>query len=306
MSRIGDIYADRDLFAKAAPYWDRIPQTAPGESGGYLEAASIYWDYFDFDNALRLLNQGRKKLGDENLYSYEAGAIYENQRDYARAIGEYVKGSLAGGANSPADLRLMELARRPKLRDQIDQQTAKLVSAPNPSMGVVNLRVRVLEAQGRKPELESFLDSIASSTTSIEQAEEVEVLAEQKSLELVRQHALEKQAALTTDPVNRLQLRYRLVQLYENRNDFPSAQRSVEDLYRENPKILGVVRSTVDFYWRIKNYPQAIAVLLQASKDAYPELSKQFAFEAARKSTDAGQYTQARDLLDWAAEGFAL
>ena len=252
MSRIGDIYADRDLFAKAAPYWDRIPETAPGESGGYLDAASIYWDYFDFDNALRLLHQGRKKLGDENLYSYEAGAIYENQRDYARAIGEYVKGSLAGGANSPADLRLMELARRPTLRDQIDQQTAKLVSAPSPSMGVVNLRVRVLEAQGRKPELEGFLDSIAGSTTSIEQAEEVEVLAAQKSLELVRQHALEKQAALTTDPVNRLQLRYRLVQLYENRKDFQSAQRSVEELYRENPKILGVVRSTVDFYWRPK------------------------------------------------------
>ncbi len=83
MSRIGDIYADRDLFAKAAPYWDRIPRIAPGQSSGYLEAASIYWDYFDFDNALRLLNEGRKKLGDENLYSYEAGAIYENQRDYA-------------------------------------------------------------------------------------------------------------------------------------------------------------------------------------------------------------------------------
>jgi len=58
-----------------------------------------------------------------------------------------------------------------------------------------------------------------------------------------------------------------------------------------------VVRSTVDFYWRIKNYPQAITVLLQASKDSYPDLSKQFTFEAARKSTDSGQYAQARELL---------
>ncbi len=184
----------------------------------------------------------------------------------------------------------MELARRPKLRDQVDQETAKLITLPNPPMPAVYLRVRVLEAQNRKPEMETLLDSVVSSTTSIEQAEEIEALAEQKSLEAVRQHALEKQAALTTDPVNRLQLRYRLVQLYENRNDFQSAQRNVEALYHENPKILGVVRSTVDFYWRIKNYPQAIAVLLQASKDAYPDLSKQFAFEAARKSTDAGQY----------------
>ena len=297
MSRIGDIYADRDLFAKAAPYWDRIPTIAPGQSSGYLEAASIYWDYFDFDNALRLLKEGRQKLGDDNLYSYEAGAIYENQRDYARAIGEYVKGALAGGANSPADLRLMELARRSKLRDEVDRETARLVVLPNPAMAGVYLRVRVLEAQNRKPEMEAFLDSIVAGTTSIEQAEAIGVLAEQKSLEAVRQRALEKQVALTTDPVNRLQLRYRLVQLYENRRDFESARRNVEALYRENPKILGVVRSTVDFYWRIKSYPQAIAVLLQASKDSYPELSKQFAFEAARKSTDAGEYQKARDLL---------
>ena len=135
MSRIGDIYADRDLFAKAAPYWDRIPADRSGTIRRLPGGGLIYWDYFDFDNALRLLNEGRKKLGDENLYSYEAGAIYENQRDYVRAIGEYVKGSLAGGANSPADVRLMELARRPKLRDQVDQQTAKLVSATQPFHG---------------------------------------------------------------------------------------------------------------------------------------------------------------------------
>ncbi len=297
MSRIGDIYADRDLFAKAAPYWNRIPAIAPGQSAGYLDAASIYWDYFDFDNALRLLDEGRKKLGDENLYGYEAGAIYENQRDYARAIGEYVKGALAGGENSPASLRLLALARRPKLRDPVDQQTAKLITLPNPPMPAVHLRIRVLEAQNRRAEMETLLDSIVNSTTSIEQAEEVEVLAQQKSLEAVRQHALEKQAALTTDPVNRLQLRYRLIQLYENRNDFSSAQRVIDVLYRENPKILGVVRSTVDFYWRIKSYPQAIAVLLQASRDAYPELSRQFTFEAARKSTEARRYPQARELL---------
>ncbi|MGA9797532.1 MAG: tetratricopeptide repeat protein, partial [Terriglobales bacterium] len=297
MARIGDIYADRDLFAKAAPYWDRIPTIAPGQSSGYLEAASIYWDYFDFENALRQINAGRKKLGDENLYSYEAGAIHENQRDYVSAIAEYVKGALAGGANSPADLRLLNLARRPNLRNQVDQQTAKLIILPNPPMAAVYLRVRVLETQNRKPEMEALLDSVVNSTTSIEQAEEVESLAEQKSLEAVRQHALEKEAALTTDPVNRLQLRYRLVQLYESRNDFTSAQRNVEALYRENPKILGVVRSTVDFYWRIKNYPQAIAVLMQASRDANPELGRQFAFEAARKSTEAHQYPQARELL---------
>jgi len=296
IARIGDIYADRELFAQAAPYWERIPQVAPGRSAGYLEAATIYWDYFDFDNALRLLSKGRDRLADASLYSYEAGAIYENQRDYPHAIDEYVKGAL-GAPESSAELRLLQLARRPKFRDLVDQSTARIAATPNAPMPSVSLRVKVLETQNRKPEMETFLDFLASGTTSIEQAEEIETLAQQKSLEAVRQHALEKQAALTTDPVTRLQLRYALIRLYESRKDFSAAQKNVEALYHENPKILGVVRSTVDFYWRMKMQSQAISVLLQAAKDAYPALSAQFTYEAARKSADAKQFQQARDLL---------
>ncbi len=302
LARIGDIYADREQFAQAAPYWERIPRVSPGQQGGYLEAATIYWDYFDFNNALRLLNDGRDRLRNPNLYAYEAGAIYENQRDYAHAIDEYVKGSIESSGSS-AESRLLQLARRPKLRELVDQSTAKIATGTNPSMSAVNLRVKVLEAQNRKPELESFLDSVVSGANTIEQAEDIENLGQQKSLEGVRQHALEKQIALTTDPVTRLQLRYSLIRLYEARKDSVSAERNIEVLYRENPKILGVVRATVDFYWRTKNYPKAIAVLTQAASDSYPGLAKQFNFEAARKSTDAKRYQQARDLLAKLLEG---
>jgi cellulose synthase operon protein C len=297
LARIGDIYADRELFAKAAPYWERIPRVAPGEAGGYLEAATIYWDYFDFDNALRLLAEGRGKLADDALYSYEAGAIYEGKRDYARAVQEYVKGALAAGEQSPAESRLLALATRAKFRDLVERETQKPAAGPGAPMAAVLLRVRVLEIQNRKTELASFLDSVVSGASTIEQAAEIENLAQQKSLEAVRQHALEKQAALASDPITRMQLRYTLARLYESRKEFSAAQRNVESLYKENPKILGVVRSTADFYWRMKLYPEAIAVLQQAAKDAYPELGKQFAFEAARKSTEARLFPQAREAL---------
>lgn len=300
LARIGDIYADRDQFAQAAPYWERIPRVAPGTAAGYLEAATIYWDYYDFDNALRLLNQGRDRLGNPSLYAYEAGAIDENRREYPQAIDEYVKGALAESADSPAELRLLTLARRPKFRELVDRSTARVVDVSKPSslsLPAVYLRVKVLEAQNRKAEMETLLDALAKGATSIEQAEDIENLAQQKSLEIVRQHALERQAVLTSDPVARLQLRYELVRLYEARKDFAAAQTNVEAVYQENPKLLGVVRSTVDFYWRTRNYPQAIAILLQAAKDAYPDLSVKFTYEAARKSTDAKQYQKARELL---------
>lgn len=297
LTRIGDIYSDREMFAQAAPYWQRIPKVAPGESGGYLEAATIYWDYFDFENAMALLEEGRKKLGDDALYGYEAGAIFENKRDYARAIQEYGKAAMAGGAESPAAYRLLQLAGRPKFRDLVDRESEKLATAARFAMPAVLLRMRVLETQNRKLEIASLLEAALKDATTIEQAAEIEAVAQQKSLTTAREHALEKQAALATDPVSRLQLRYALVRLYESRKDFASAQRNIETLYRENPKILGVVRATVDFYSRAKLYPLAITVLRQAAKDAYPELSKQFLFEAARKATDARQFEQARELL---------
>ena len=298
LARIGDIYSDRELFAQAAPYWERIPKVAPGESSGYLDAATIYWDYFDFQNALRLLDEGRKKLGNATLYGYEEGAIYETSRDYPRALREYAAAALAAKEESPATGRLLELARRPKFRDPVNQLTEKLAADSRYAMPAVNLRVRVLETENRKPELIAFLETVVDQAQTMEQAAEIETMAQQRSLESVRQKALEKQAALAVDPVTRLQLRYALVRFYEEKKDFGAAQRNIEALYQANPKILGVVRATVDYYWRVKLYPQAIAALRQAAKDAYPQLATQFSFEAARKCTESKDFTQARTLLD--------
>jgi len=298
LARIGDIYSDRELFQQAAPYWERIPKATPGQSGGYLEAATIYWDYFDFSNALRLLDEGRKRLDNPTLYGYEEGAIYETQKDYSRASHEYANAAVAGGGESPAAGRLLELARRSKLRDLVNDTTEKLATDSHYTLPSVNLRIRVLEASNRRPEMATFLAAALDHAETIEQAAEIESIAQQHSLESVRQKALEKQAALATDPVTRMQLRYALVRFYDSKKDFAAAQRNAEALYQANPKILGVVRSTVDFYWRVKLYPQAIGVLRQAAKDAYPQLATQFTFEAARKCTEARDFSQARTLLD--------
>ena len=297
LARIGDIYADRERFADAAPYWNRIPEVEPGNQSGYLDAATIYWDYFDFDNALRLLNQGRTKFARPELYAYEAGAIYEGKRDYPQAVAEYMKGALSQEGYTPARGRLLQLATRPKYRDLVEDGIAKPFASTGPSPAAIDLRIAILEAQQRKDDLGKFLMGLVERSTSLELVENLEATAQQKSLESVRQRALERQAELTTDPIRRLELRYELVRFYEGKKDVASAQRNIEALYREHPKILGVVRATVDFYWRTRQKQPAIDVLLQASKDAYPDLATRFRFEAARKMTEAGQYEQARQII---------
>jgi tetratricopeptide (TPR) repeat protein len=297
LARIGDIYSDHEQFTKAAPYWNKMPETEPGLAQSYEDAATVFWDYYFFEDALRLLKLGRGNLHDDALYSYQVGAIYENQHDYPRAVDEYVKGALAEAPNAESRARLLQLATRKVAHDAVDAATDRAVTAGKCDLRAIQLRMDVLEAQGRKQDLSAFLLAALDHSNSVETLESIENTAKEKSLEAVHQHALERQAAVSVDPVRRLELRYALVSFYEQKKDLASAQQNVEALYRENPKVMGVVRSTVDFYWRNKLQQRAIDVLAQAAKASYPALKPQFTFEEARKMTETGQFEPARKLL---------
>ena len=297
LTRLGEIYADRELFSRAKPVWDRIAQIQPGVSNGYLEAATIFWDYFRYNDALRMVADGRKKLSDPTLFAFEAGAIYENERDYKQAIAEYAKGALASTEHSQARGRLIQLARRARDRDAIEQLTSAQASGANPSLNAVSLRVELLGAENRRKDLEQFLLELADRAGTLELLNYLEQTAVRDGFDQVQEHAILRQIALLTDPVERMRERQALVRFYEGRNQVASARQVIAELYKENPTILGVVRATVDFYARNRNLKEAVDTLVAAAGAAQPAYRKQFIFEAARKATDAQDYQRARTLL---------
>ncbi|MGH9650543.1 MAG: tetratricopeptide repeat protein, partial [Terriglobales bacterium] len=297
LARIGDIFADRERFDRATPYWNRIPELKAGDPEGYLQAATIFWDYYLFDDSLRLIRQAREKFGRPALYGYEAGAVYEGQRKFPEAVREYARNALTSAESSPAKNRLLALARRPALREMVDNATAVPGDGAYPEATAVRLRLDVLEAQDRNPEVKDLLLQLVERASSLEALEFLETTGEQKRLDRVKQRSLERQAALTSDPVRKRELHLALVRFFESQRDSTSAQRELEALYAENPKILGVVRAAVDFYWRHKLQPRAVAVLRESASRAYPELRTRFNFEAARKATALQDFAQARELL---------
>jgi tetratricopeptide (TPR) repeat protein/predicted negative regulator of RcsB-dependent stress response len=295
--RIGDIYADREMFAKARPYWNRVPGLEPGNPDAFLESATVFWDYFLFGDTLRVINDARKKFSNPALFAYEAGAVYEGQRDFPRAVGEYLKGALASAEDSAARARLLRLVKRPSLRGAIEQATEKAASGASPDWNTVSLRIAVLEALNRRADLESFLTRLAQGTSSLELLAQIQPVADRNGFDNLRILTLERQIALMTDPVEELQLRLQLARFYESKGQVEQARALMESLYNENPLLLGVVRSTVDFYWRNKIWDPAIETLRKAAKSAYPALGEQFSFEAAGKATEAKEYARARELL---------
>ena len=345
LARIGDTLADRQFFTRARPYWNRIAQVEPGKPEGYLEAAAIFWDYYKYDDALRLIGNARTRFRQPALYSYEAGAIYEGKRDFAAAVRQYVRGASAeslggsaagslsgspGGAaagsfagsvggslggtpagspaepfaasavpspsgspiasptESPAEARLLALAAKPKYRAMVDSATA---NAP------LTLRVAVLEAEKRTADLEALLKRAAANEMSAATLDFVEQTAGRWGFAAIQESAAARQVSASHDPIERIRLRLALMRMQEAHTAIAAARQTVEAVVRDNPTSLGVVRAATDFYWRNKLPAEAIVTLTAAAGRANTFYRAQFTYDAARKSTDARQFTEARQLL---------
>jgi hypothetical protein len=306
LARIGDIYADSQSaalavsaeaqIATASPYWRRIPTIHPGQPDGYLQSATIFWDYFQFNDALAQIEAARKQFHFPVLYGYEAGAIAENKLAPAQAVDEYIAASTADEPNSNARARLITLANRPAYATLIDEATAKAV-ASNPNLGTLSLRADILTARHQQGSIASLVDDAIAHATTSDQAAQLATFAQQHQLVAGYRHALDREIALSADPVQRIQLQYTLAQSFMDGKDLAAAQTIVESVHRDNPKLLGVVRFTTDFYWNAKHPQQAIATLTQGSREANLELSRAFTLEAATKSNQSGDYAGARSLL---------
>jgi len=305
LARIGDILADHAddsaaSLAGSAQYWRRMPAVAPGNRDGYLQAATVFWDYFQFDDALSEISAARTHFHQPALFGYEAGAIAEGKRDYPLAVREYLAAALQDEAQEgDAASRLFKLARRSSTRDLVDSASADAAKSSDPA--ALKLRLTVLNTLHREAERAPLLANALKSAKTAEAAASIADLARTDTNPAIYYQALTRQADLTTDPVERIQLRYALARVYEDRNDIPAAVRVIDAIYHDNPLLLGVVRSTVDFDWRTKRQPQAITVLVaaaRASATAQPDLAHQFTAEAAAKANESGDTTQARALAE--------
>ena len=299
LATIGDIYADagavgspgHEDLATAAPYWQRMAEVNPGSKDGYLQAATVFWDYFEFDKALDEIHAARSKFSDPTLFGYEAGAICEGKRDNTCAVQEYAAAALKD--NSDAHDRLLTLATRKQFATLVD----KAMDTAGSTEAAMSLREDILHAQGNDAAIGPLLEAELARAATLDDVATIAERAHTRNFPAIYEKALAKEETLAVDPVQKIELQYTLASSEEQRKNTADAARVMTAVYAANPKLLGVVRATVDFYWRTGSRSQAITVLMDASKAARPDLSRQFTLEAASKADDAGEYAQARQIV---------
>ncbi len=230
------------------------------------------------------------------------GAIDEDRHDLPAALAEYTNAAIANdSANSAgaARSRLLQLAIRPATRTPADQATARALADQPSSPAALTLRIDLLATQHRPAEIAPVLTAALARSSTPEQAAAIGALAQTHTLPAVYEASLTQQIALTPDPVSKLELSYTLAAFYESRKDLPDATRTIDAVYRANPRILGVVRRTTDFYLRTHQPPRAISTLLEAAntaRPANPQLARSFTLEAANHANESGDTAQARSL----------
>jgi len=320
LTRIGETYADMEAYGLARQAWQRIPAINVSNRSLHLDAATLFWDYYLFDDSLRAIQEYRRLSGEPSAMGYEVGAIYEDLKAYPKVIEEYVQaaalrtretttasssprqrvetpfeeeGLPGAGGDERAYQRLRFLERQRQMGSAIDAEFRKRIQSDTPAHHFALAYSRHLDNLLRFDDLRKLLLEQVSTATDRDILSRVQPLIEQHGFNEVQEVGLKRQIAVATVADQRLTLELELARFYESRNRIDDARAILERLHAASPKSLGLIQDLEGFYWRHELYDQAVALLERSIPLANANYRKQFLFDQAGRLSALKQYPRA-------------
>ncbi|MDQ3800771.1 MAG: tetratricopeptide repeat protein, partial [Acidobacteriota bacterium] len=291
-TQAGEIFAELGDYEKARGEWEKLIATAQGDREIYLETASVYWDYFQYEDALRTIKTLREKFADRALYAFEAGAILEALQRRDEAIGEYIKAlgtredETAGATQKyKAKKRLANLFTRStaaaseKNSNENDleriietaylKESAKRgADASYLALGYAEFLVKIK----RNAKAESVLNRAISQSRDAEFLEEAKDFCASEEIESGERDALKRLAETSDSPRRKISYHLLLATSFEEAGERDAARAILGQTVRNFPTNFGVLTEASDFYWRLGFENESIALLQNAlprSRGAY-------------------------------------
>ncbi|MEP6903356.1 MAG: tetratricopeptide repeat protein, partial [Actinomycetota bacterium] len=300
-TRTGEIQAELGNYENARRNWGKIIPMAEGEKENYLETATIFWDYFQFDDALNSIEKLRTKFKDENIFAFQTGAIYEAKHETDAAINEYLK--VFEKTENPDNEkyrtkeRLKQLFQKPKLAEKITSAFEnKRKTAKNEFRLVFNFADLLFQLK-QQPQAVNLLKQKVSRETSRENLLESKQFF--RDLEETEAFRLTLKRLIQTAKNPRDAISFRL-QLAENLSENGKTEKAAEvlaDLVKKFPKNYGVLTEAENFYWEIGKRENSLQILRTAQKSARGEFAYQFSRKFAQRLSSLNRTNQAEQIL---------
>lgn len=299
-TRAGELQAELGDYEKARANWEKIVSLAVGENDSYLNTATVFWDYFQFDDALKTIRNLREKSNNENLFAFQTGAILEAKNEPKLAIAEYVK-ALDETENIDdrrrAKQRLKQLFGKPNLAPEINSAfEIQRKSARNSFRLTFNFADALFQMERQTEAVNLVLRQIdreKSKENLLEAKQFFSDLGEQEALRAT----LERLIKIASNPRDSIAFRLQLAEnLRENYEPEKSAA-VIADLVGQFPTNYGVLKESEEFYWDLGMREKSLAVLRAAREKSRGEYFYQFSRRFARRLNTQNQTIEAERIL---------
>jgi tetratricopeptide (TPR) repeat protein len=261
----GEIQAELGNYEKAGENWEKLILTAPGTREAYLETATVYWDYYQFERARRTIEKLRRKKQDDTLYAFETGAIYEGENNEQKAIDEYVKALDTEGRDteqkSKAQKRLAGLARKPRLASVVDSSFQREIARRKDASFLVLSYAQVLTRMNQPERARTLLNRRINVSRSLEFLESAREFYSDEDDFQGEQTALRRLAEVTANPRQAIQYNLKLIESFRKNRDRNSAKSALHDLIRQFPTNYGVLTEAAAVYRHLGFDEEAVNVL---------------------------------------------
>jgi cellulose synthase operon protein C len=304
----GEIFAEMGNYEKSREEWEKLIATARGEKEIYLDAATVYWDYFQYDDALRTIKILREKFADDALYAFEAGAIFEAKHETARAIGEYVKALAAKddedtqkekaknrlaflAASEESAANKNEIARTIEAEFQIRSRKAK--DAAYLSLGYAELLGKIEQPA----KAETVLNRAVLQSRDTDFLEAAKDFYSSEAIKAGEQLVLKRLAERSESPRRTISYYLQLAQSFEENGERDSAKAILSQTVARFPLNYGVVTEASDFYRRLGFENESIEVLQNALPKSRGEYRTDIAQKLAKRLVSLNRLEAAGQIL---------
>ncbi len=300
-TRAGEVFAELGESKLAAAEWEKLLKLGAGDEETFLETATVYWDYFQYDDALRVLKAIRRQKQDDSLYAFQVAALLEAQHKSGEALAEYVKDLHVHSANYwQAKIRLKTLYARKdgpqNVRQALMLQLARTRDADQRD-GIVLGYAYLMNDLEQWPEAAPLLKQYVARSNWPEFLEDAQELFSEHEDTAGGLAVLRRLAAVARTDRQKISYQLQLAEHAASSGQKESAAAMLGQLVASHPRNYGVLTETADFYWRLGKREQAMRLLATSAQRSKGKFRYVFARKLAARQMERGQLAAAEITL---------
>ncbi|MBA4183142.1 MAG: hypothetical protein H0X49_03925, partial [Acidobacteria bacterium] len=301
LTEAGEIQAELGDYEKASESWEKLILTARGTREVYLEAATVYWDYYQFERARQTIGKLREKEKDETLYAFETGAIYEGEKNEIAAVDEYVKAldtmRRDEEQKSKAQKRLAGLARKTQLAGVIDSSVQKEIARRKDASFLILAYADVLSRTNQTQRGENLLNRQINASRSLEFLESAREFYSAEDNFQGEQTALRRLADVAASPRQKIQYSLKLIESFRQNQARDSAKSALGKLTERFPTNYGVLTEAAVIYRHMGYDDEAVSILESGVNVGKGDYQKIFAQKLAKLLIELNRLDSAEKVL---------